>query len=322
MSMGHQIEYITEFDVNQTPKNSIKNYWLKVTSNAMGIPTCIPIMVARGKEDGIILGLTAAVHGNELNGISVIQRLFKDLDTDNLKGTIVGIPVVNVPSFVRGTRVFSDGVDINRIMPGKDNGNTSEVYANRFLNLVVKKFDYLLDLHTASFGRVNSFYIRSDMNNKVTKKLALLQDAEIIVHTPPSDGTLRGAAEELGIPSITIEVGNPHSFQKKIIKSGVAGVHNVLAYLGITDDEYETSKRNTVVCEKSYWLYTQEGGLLTVHVDLRDIVEEGDHIATLRDVFGNRIKKYYAPERGIVVGKSVNPVNQSGGRIIHLGIIK
>ncbi|MGG8496932.1 succinylglutamate desuccinylase/aspartoacylase family protein [Tenacibaculum sp. TC6] len=320
--MNEGVKYIEELKISDTPKNTIQNYWLKLTTNALGMPINIPVMVARGKEDGIVVGVTAAVHGNELNGISVIQRLFRDLDTNNMKGTIVGIPIVNIPSYVRGTRVFSDGADINRIMPGKPNGNASEVYANRFLNLIVTKFDYLLDLHTASFGRVNSFYIRSDMNNEITRKLALLQDAEIIVHTPPSDGTLRGAAEELGVPSITIEVGNPHSFQKKVIKSGVSGVHNVLSYLGIIDDEIDTSDNDTIECYKSYWLYTQEGGLLTVHVDLREIVEKDDHIATVRDVFGNTIKKYYAPEKGIVVGKSVNPVNQSGGRIIHLGIMK
>lgn len=320
--MENEIKYIDHFDITNTAKNTIQYYWLKITTSALGTPINVPIMVARGKEDGITLGLTAAVHGNELNGISVIQRLFKDLDTNNMKGTIVGIPVASIPSFIQGTRVFDDGTDINRIMPGKAKGNASEVYSNRFLNLIVKKFDYLLDLHTASFGRVNSFYIRSDMNNAVTKKLALLQDAEIIVHTPPSDGTLRGAAEELGIPAITIEVGNPHSFQKKVIKSGVLGVHNVLSHLGIIDDEIEVSRNDTIVCEKSYWIYTQEGGLLTVRVGLRDIVKKGDHIATLRDVFGNIINEYYAPEKGIIVGKSVNPVNQSGGRIIHLGIMK
>ncbi|TYP96258.1 hypothetical protein C7447_1088 [Tenacibaculum adriaticum] len=318
--MNNTIKYINELNIEDTLKNSIQCYWLKLTSNALGEAISIPIMVARGKEEGPVLGLTAAVHGNELNGISVIQRLFKDLDTDSMKGTIVGVPVVNIPSFIMGERVFNDGIDINRIMPGKINGNASEVYSNRFINKIIKKVDYLLDLHTASFGRVNSFYIRSDMSKPMTKQFALLQGAEIIVHTPPSDGTLRGAAEELGIPSITIEVGNPHSFQKKIIKSGVTGVHNVLSYLGIIPDEIEESKNGTVLCKKSYWLYTDEGGLLTVHVDLRDFVKKEEHIATLRDVFGNIIKKYYAPEEGIIVGKSVNPVNQSGGRIIHLGI--
>ncbi|MDY0781540.1 succinylglutamate desuccinylase/aspartoacylase family protein [Tenacibaculum sp. IB213877] len=316
------VKRINELAIENIPNNTIKNYWLNLTTNEIGEPISIPVMVAKGKVDGPVLGLTAAVHGNELNGISVIQRLFKELDTETMKGTIIGVPIANIPSFIQNSRVFTDGIDINRIMPGNPNGNASDVYANRFLQKVIKKLDFLLDLHTASFGRVNSFYIRSDMNKPITNKFALLQDAEIIVHTPPSDGTLRGAAEEFGIPAITIEVGNPHSFQKKLIKSGIAGVHNVLSDLGIIPDEIQKSKNNTVVCKKSYWLYTDEGGLLTVHVDLREKVKKGDHIATLRDVFGAVIQKYYAPEEGIIVGKSVNPVNQSGGRIVHLGIVE
>ena len=314
------IKTIVELKIEDTPINSIKYYWLELITNGLGEPVSLPIMVARGNFDGPTVGLTAAVHGNELNGISVIQRLFDDLDVENMKGTIVAVPVVNIQAFNSGERFFENGVDLNRIMPGKEHGNISQIYAHRFINLVVNKFDYLLDLHTASFGRVNSFYIRSDMNNSITKKLALLQDAEIIVHSPPSDGTLRGAAEELNIPAITIEVGNPNQFQKKIIKSGLEGVHNVLAYLKIIPDEIVELNRETIVCSKSYWIYTDQGGLLTVHVELREKISKNYHIATLKDVFGNLIQKYYSPECGIVVGKSVNPVNQSGGRIIHLGI--
>ena len=313
---------IQEFYLADTPKQSIAYYWLKIISNGLGSPICVPIIVARGKEDFPILGLTAAVHGNELNGIPVIQRLFTQIDVKELKGVIVGIPVVNVPSFYRKKRRFNDGVDLNHIMPGKADGNVSEVYAYRFIHRIVKHFDYLLDLHTASFGRVNSYYIRADMKHPITRKLALLQNAQIIVHNPPSDGTLRGAAESLDIPAITLEVGNPNTFQKKLIKSGIEGIHNVLSYLEMTSDEIEKPQKEAIICKRSYWIYTDTGGLLTVSVNLTDLVKKGDLIATLRDVFGNLIREYYAPEDGVVIGKSISPVNQSGGRILHLGIVK
>jgi predicted deacylase len=150
--------------------------------------------------------------------------------------------------------------------------------------------------------------------------LALLQNAQIIVHNPPSDGTLRGAADAIDIPAITLEVGNPNTFQKKLIKSGVIGVHNVLSYLEMTQDTVEPPVRPTVICQRSYWIYTDVGGLLTLHVDLMEEVEEGALLASIRDIFGNLVKQYHAPEAGIVVGKSVSPVNQTGGRILHLGI--
>lgn len=322
----HKVEkepvFIQELKITQTPIGTIGHYWMKLISDGMGSPINVPIMVARGQEDFPVLGLTAAVHGNELNGIPVIQRLFNELDLKELKGTIVGIPVVNIPSFNRKKRRFNDGVDLNHIMPGKENGNVSQVYAYRFFNRIARHFDYLLDLHTASFGRINSYYIRADMKHPVTRKLALLQNAQIIVHNPPSDGTLRGAADALDIPAITLEVGNPNTFQKKLIRSGIEGVHNVLSYLEMTQDEIEEPEKEAILCKRSYWIYTDKGGLLSIPVGLTQRVKKGELIAVLRDIFGNMVQEYYAPEDGVIIGKSISPVNQSGGRILHLGIEK
>lgn len=313
---------ITNFNLEDTPKQTINHYWLKIISDGTGQAISVPIMVARGKSDFPILGLTAAVHGNELNGISVIQRLFNEIDVKELNGVIVAVPVMNMPAFIRKKRRFNDGVDLNHIMPGKEKGSISQVYAFRLMDRIVQHFDYLLDLHTASQGRINSYYIRADMKHPVTRQMALLQNAQIIVHNPPSDGTMRGAAEELDIPAITLEVGNPNTFQKKLIKSGVEGVHNVLAYLKMTEDEIEEPDKEAVLCKQSYWIYTEKGGLLTVHANLLQRLTKGELIATLRDVFGNIIEEYFAPQDGIVIGKSVSPVNQTGGRILHLGIMK
>jgi len=288
----------------------------------MGVPIHIPIIVARGNQDGKVLGLTAAVHGNELNGIPVIQRLFKEINLETLEGTIVGVPVINVPSLLRKKRRFIDGTDLNHIMPGKPNGNVSQVYAWRIVNRLVKEFDYLIDLHTASNGRVNSYYIRADMADEVVRKMALLQNAQIIVHNPPSDGTLRGTADEMGIPAITLEVGNPNTFQKGLIRDGLTGIHNLLGYFGMTDCEVEEIDEETVLCKNSYWIYSDTGGIMAVHPQVTDLIQKGEIIATLRSIFGDVIKEYRAPENGIVIGKSVSPINQTGGRILHLGIIR
>ena len=318
----NKIINISSFDKELTPKGHTGYYWLEVITDTFFTPVHIPVMVARGVEEGPTLGLTAAVHGNELNGISVIHRLFSEINPSELKGTIVGIPVVNVPSFNRKKRRFIDGVDLNHIMPGKKDGNVSQVYAFRIFEKIIKKFDYLLDLHTASSGRVNSYYIRADMSQPKVRELAMLQNADIIVNNPPSDGTLRGAAEEHGIHAITLEVGNPNTFQRRMIRSGVEGVHNVLCHLGMIEDEVIPPQKKTILCDSSYWIYTNEGGLLSVKVDLLNHLEEGMQIASLKNIFGKEIKSYYAPENGIVIGKSISPVNQVGGRILHLGIFK
>jgi len=314
-----EAKIVDTLDIQKAPKGEIMRYWVHLISDAMGNPVRVPVIVARGMKEGPVLGVTAAVHGNELNGIPAIQRLFNELDVNELRGTIVGVPVVNIPSFMRRKRRFNDGTDLNHIMPGKIDGNVSQVYAYRIIHRIIHQFEYLLDLHTASQGRINSYYVRADMSNPITAKMAELQSAQIVVDNPPSDGTLRGAAAELGISAITLEVGNPNRFQKGMIRSGLIGIHNVLAYLKMTDDEIQLEEEPTVYCQNSKWIYTDTGGLLTVHPDVTDIVKEGELIATIRNVFGDVTQKYYAPNDGVVIGKSVSPVNQTGGRILHLG---
>jgi len=252
----------------------------------------------------------------------VIHRLFNELNVEELSGIVVGVPVVNIPAFNRRKRRFVDGVDINHIMPGKASGNVSQIYAHRFIERLVSKFDYLLDLHTASQGRINSYYIRADLDNAITKELAMLQNADIIVHNPPLDGTLRGAAAALDIPAITLEVGNPNTFQKHMIKSGVVGIHNVLCCLEMVNDQIVDAKDPTIICESSQWIYTDRGGLLTVTPKLLELVKSQEVIASLRDIFGNSIKEYLSVADGIVIGKSISPVNQTGGRILHLGKVR
>lgn len=316
-----EIPTILNFNLEDTPRGTIRRYWLRVASNGLGNPMRIPLLVARGKEDGPTLGITAALHGDELNGIAVIQRLFSDLEPENMRGTIVGAPVINLPGFHRQTRVFSDGKDLNHLMPGDPDGNASQIYAYRVVDRLVRHFDYLLDLHTASRGRINSYYVRADMSNEKTRRMATLQNPQLIVHNPPNDGTLRGAADDLGIPAITLEVGNPGVYQKGLIRSGLVGVHNVMSWLEITDDEMVEPKEPTILCKKSFWIYTKTGGLLQVHVGLMDEITKGHHIATLRNVWGDVLEEYHAPVDGVVIGKATAPVNRSGGRILHLGVV-
>jgi len=311
---------IQELELENILRGTVQRYWLHLVTDGMGLPVFVPIIVARGASKGPVVGLTAAVHGNELNGIPVVQRLFREIEGRALRGTVVGVPVVNLPSLLRKKRRFIDGADLNSIMPGKPDGNVSQVYAYRIVNWIVSKFDYLIDLHTASFGRVNSYFIRADMKDETNRRMAMLQNAQIIVHNPPSDGTLRGAADELGIHAITLEVGNPNTFQKGHIRSGLTGIFNLLTDLAMLQDTVEQPEEPAVICRHSLWLYTDTGGILTVHPQVGAEVKQGQEVATLRNIFGDLIKKYEAPQTGIVIGKSVNPINQTGGPILHLGI--
>lgn len=320
--MNNTIPIIEKLDLRKAHVGKVTKFNFHIVDNGLGFPVYLPVIVAKGEKPGKVLGFTAAVHGNELNGVKVIHKLMQELESEihTLRGTIVAVPVVNMFGALSSQRVFNNGYDLNRIMPGKAKGNSSDQYVNRFIKQIVTKFDYLVDLHTASFGRINSLYVRADLEDPISKKMALLQHPQIIVHNKGKDGSLRGAAAKLGIPAITVEVGDPQRFQRKLIRESLVGIHNILSYLQMLPSEEYHPEQSPVICQKSFWLYTDKGGLLETYPNLTDVVSKGDKIASLYDLFGTKLKDYYTSHKGVVVGKSVNPISQTGARIIHLGV--
>jgi hypothetical protein len=318
----HKIEVVESFDPRDFAPGTITRLRLSMVGNGLGELLTVPVVVARGVEPGPTMGLTAALHGNELNGVRVIQNLMADLDATKLRGTIIAIPVVNVPGYLINTRYFNDGQDLNRVMPGKLGGTQAQVYAHRFMTRVVCHFEYLIDLHTASFGRINTLYVRADLTHPETSWMARAQLPQILLHNTGADGTLRGAAMERGIHAITVEIGNPNRFQDALIEQGEVGVRNVMVRLGMLPalEHAPTQHAQPVVCTRSYWMYTELGGVLEVFPDLAERVKKGDLVGRVTDIFGDTQAEYFAPEDGVVIGRSTHPVNQTGSRIIHLGI--
>lgn len=313
-------EHIHQIDLAATPKGSIGRYWLHVVNDKLGEAVRIPVLVARGVHDGPVLGLTAAVHGNELNGIPVIQSFFAELDVSRLRGVVLGALAINVPGLLREQREFNDGQDLNRIAPGQPDGNTSQVYMHRVVDRILKKLDFHVDLHTASFGRVNSHYVRADMKKPEVARMARLQNAQIIVDNAATDTTLRGAANGLGIRSITVELRDPNVFQDAVVEDTLIGIRNVTHDLGMLEGPLLCPMKQTVLCDDSRWIYTDEGGILRVFPRVAQRVKAGELLAEVTSIFGDVMRRYVAPEDGIVVGKSVNPLNQTGSRIVHLGV--
>lgn len=311
---------IKEIELADFAPGKMVRTWLHLIGDALGNPVTIPILVARGQEEGPVLGVTAALHGNELNGIAVIQRLFAGLNPAGLRGTVIGAPVLNTPAFFRQQRVYPDGRDLNHVMPGEPAGNASQVYAHRLFSRLVSRFDILIDLHTASFGRINSHYVRADMAAPLVAELARLQQAEIILHNQGGENTLRRQAMARGIPALTIELRDPQVIQPGVVEAAVSGIRNALVHLQMVSGKIQVAHRPAVECSRSYWIYTDRGGLLDVPPNLTETISAGQLIGRLRDVFGDLIREYTAPEAGIVIGKSTNPVNETGGRILHLGI--
>ncbi len=318
-----QVKRVDRLEIESCPKGEFTKLFIEMVENAIGRAIQVPVVVARGKKDGPIFGITAALHGNELNGIPVIHQLLEKINLKTLRGTIVCVVVANIPGLLAEQREFTDGQDLNHIMPGKKYGKLSQVYAYNLVDRITSHFDYLIDLHTASQGRINSLYVRADLSEPITAQMAYLLQPQIVVDNPASDYTLRGVAAESGIPAITVEICDPATFQRDPIKRTLQGIRRILRHVDMVSTRQQNfvTHKPPVLCKKSYWILTERGGMMRVNHKVTQMVRKGELIATQVNIFGELMQEYFAPEDGIVIGRCVNPMGQTGSRILHLGVL-
>jgi predicted deacylase len=309
---------IGEFD-----SGSRTNLRWPLYQDALGSDLEVPFIVVRGTGNGPTVGISAAVHGNELNGIRIIHSLLEDLDPAKLHGSLICAPVVNVPAYEVGQRRFpEDDVDLNHVFPGSTTGTPSQQYARSFARTFLPACDYLIDIHTASEGRVNTMYVRADLESPTAREMAMYMEPEIILHGRSGDGTLRSAARRRDIHAITVEAGNPSVIQGRMVSEGEIGVRRVLARLGVLPPGHdEQLGRVPVICRASKWLRTTHGGLVEYHIQLADRIQKGQLLARIHDIFGIVRAEYRAPRDGIVIGRSQRPDAVPGIRFCHLGEI-
>lgn len=288
-----------------------------LADDGLGFPLYLPAIVVRGGE-GPLLAMVAGVHGNELNGIWVIHEVVRALEKrKKLNGTVLAIVIANAPGVVRHARAFSDGNDLNRLFPGRARGTPSQIWAHR-VTKQLEGVDYLLDFHTAGAGRQNSVYARVDLDDKRSRTLARVFGPQLIVHKPANDKSLRGWAATHSIPAVTLEVGDPQRYQDANTKLAVRGTLRVLRHCGLIGGRAPEEGPQSPEYVKSKWIYTTRGGLLEVWPDVGAPVAKGEVVGVLRDVFGRELERYESPSDGHVVGKTADPIAQTGSRVLHL----
>ena len=306
--------------IEDYPLATRTDLYVRLFEDGLGNPLVVPFVLVRGAEPGPVLGISAAVHGNELNGVKIIHRLLADVDPNGFRGALLCAPVVNIPAYNAGRREFTDGNDLNHVFPGKANGPPAEQYARAFVLTFLPAINYLVDIHTASEGRTNTLYVRADLLSEETQGLALTTNPQIVLHAKGGDGTLRNAARQRNIPAVTMEVGNPSVFQGEMVSEGEHGVFNIMKKIGMLTGDPEMM-RIPVICSSSSWLRTTGGGLLETRFQLLDHVKTGQLLAETYDPFGRVLQSYHAPHDGIVIGMSANPLAIPGTRFCHLGVI-
>jgi predicted deacylase len=290
---------------------------LSVSESYVSTQIEIPLTIINGIAEGPIVYVCAASHGDECNGTGIARELIYGVDHSNLRGVLVVAPVLNLPGFLRNERDLPDGRDLNRNFPGKPDGNSAQRIADAIFTKMVQKCDYGLDLHTATRGRSNILQVRGDMSNTEVRRIARAFGSEIVIDEPGLSGTLRRAATESGIPTITAEVGESQRFEKELVKAGLAGVLNVLYELGMLKGR-PAQPIFQVIVKKTEWVRANKGGILEMMAEPRGLVFEGDELCTITNPFGKEVGTVRAPFTGMVVGITNYPMVSPGSPICHL----
>jgi len=284
-----------------------------------GVPVSTPVLVVNGAKPGPVLCLTAAIHGDELNGIEMVRRVMHDMVPEKLSGAIIGVPIVNVQGFRRGSRYLPDRRDLNRYFPGNPRGSAAARIAHSFFTRVVMHCDALVDLHTGSQERSNLPQIRADLRDPDVVTLTQGLGGMVILHSPPARGTLRAAATAAGIPTVTLEAGGPSQLELNVVKQGVTGVETLISTLSM-------QRRLSIwgdpepVYYRSTWVRADSGGILFADVSLGSTVRKGDLLGTITDPVSNARAELRAPYSGRVLGMARNQVVMPGNAAFHLGI--
>jgi predicted deacylase len=278
-----------------------------------GVSTETPVLVVNGREDGPTLCVTAAIHGDELNGIEMVRRVLHDLEPDSLEGAVIGIPIVNLQGFRRGSRYLPDRRDLNRYFPGNAMGSSASRIAFSLFEKIIRGCDALVDLHTGSFYRTNLPQLRADLRYAKIRELTDGFGGMVVLHS------VRRAATDAGIPAITMEAGEPQRLQSSKVSQGVNGIQTLLDALGMVD-RVRLMARSEPVFYQSTWVRADHGGILFSVVRLGQVTQPGDVLGTVTDPITNQQNLIYSPAKGRVLGMALNQVVMPGFAAFRIGI--
>jgi predicted deacylase len=283
-----------------------------------GFAVPVPVIVLNGTGPGPVLCLTAAVHGDELNGIEVVRRVLDDIHADELNGAVIGVPIVNIQGFYRGTRYLPDRRDLNRYFPGNAKGSAATRTAYSFFTEVIRHCSALIDLHTGSLNRTNLPQVRADLRAPAVVRMTQSFGATVVLHGAGDAHSLRRAATEAGIPSVTFEMGEPMRVQSDQVEHGAKAVETLLYSLGMTKQRRYWGDPEAVYYA-SKWVRVDNGGILFSDVALGERVSEGELLGVVTDPISNQQHRIYAPKSGRILGMALNQVVLPGFAAYRIG---
>ncbi|MBT8397803.1 MAG: succinylglutamate desuccinylase/aspartoacylase family protein [Gemmatimonadetes bacterium] len=290
---------------------------LTVSKSYSGESMRVPVHVWRGREPGPSVFISAAVHGDEINGTGTIRHIIQERPFELKAGSLVLVPVINILSFEQLSRYSPDRRDLNRTFPGSRGGSLTSRLADVIFRNIVARCDYGIDLHTAAIRRTNYPNLRADMEQEATARLATLFGAELLLNSPGPAGSLRRAAVRVGCATIVLEAGEVWKVEPSVVEYALRGIRNVLVGLKMIEGDVQQPAFR-VVAEETKWMRAEKGGFLKFHVHPGDTVSAGQPLATNTTLAGKDQNTILAPREAIVLAMTTLPAVSPGDAVAHL----
>jgi len=294
----------------------------EVNLNLYRLPTRtiieIPVHVFRSKNDGPVVLLIAGMHGDEINGIEIIRKLLKgDYFKKLLCGTVIAIPIINIVSFLNGSRDLPDGRDLNRCFPGTQSGSLGSRIAYDLMNDVLPQIDFGIDFHTGG-AKINNYpQLRCTFDSAKNLELAKLFGAPFVLNSPYRDKTFRKESSKSGKHILVYEAGESLRFNTLAINEGINGCLRVMKNLKMIDAEVPPTK--TIVLKKTKWVRAKISGLFRTTKKYGTYIEKNQVIGTISDPYGEMEVELIAPDNGFLIGINNQPVINEGDALMHIG---
>ncbi|RMH35886.1 MAG: succinylglutamate desuccinylase [Gammaproteobacteria bacterium] len=278
----------------------------------------MPTLVICGKRKGPTLLVTAAIHGDEINGVEIVRRLLYASWARRVRGCLIAIPIVNVFGVMQRSRYLPDRRDLNRCFPGSASGSLGARMAHFLTEDVLKKVDMAIDLHTGAIGRTNLPQIRVSPDNPTAMEMALAFGAPVVLTSELKEGTFRNAGDALGIPVITYEAGEALRYDQPSIIAGVNGVRNVLEQVGMIRTRVRKKKIQPAVAPSSSWVRSPTDGFFRTVTQLGARIRKGDILGYVSGPLKMDETAIVAPFSGIIVGQNQIPQVYEGEALYHV----
>jgi uncharacterized protein len=286
-----------------------------------------PAFEVRGADDGPHVALIGGVHGCEYSSIAAVIRFVRELDDDELAGSITAVPIVSMESFRERSPfvVPVDGKNLNRSFPGSYDGTYTDVLARSIWDELIVPADVLIDLHGGDMVEALepfAIYEASPVEQRA-HELAVAFGLPYVVREVPQPGGLGGmtssAAAQAGIPAVIAEAGGRGQLEERAVTMLVEGVRNALRRLEMLPGPVLPPDPTMRTVGSFLWLRSARAGWWESGVAAGDEVEEGGLLGVVRDLHGDVREEVVAPRDGVILFLTTSAAVSDDGLLLGLG---